>query len=120
MVIMPKEAILSFKDPVNGKPYYFYKDNYLNHLKKHSELGQSGFMNRIKDAIINPTCIYPSYEPGKKITSYCFYKEEFTLNGVTRYTKVVVWKNKEEYIIKTAFRPDNIRESKYHKECKRP
>lgn len=118
---MPDENVLKFKDPVNGKPYIFYKKNYRIHITKHAELSQEGFMDRIKDAIINPTCIYPSYGPnGRAHKSFCFYKEEYTLNGITRYTKVVVWREKKEYIIKTAFRPDEIRERKYSKECKRP
>ncbi|MCX6783902.1 MAG: hypothetical protein NT141_02435 [candidate division WWE3 bacterium] len=107
-----KEVQFDFKDK-DGRRYIFDKENFSNHLLKHPELLREDFTERIKKAIIEPTCIYPAY---KSKGLFCYYYEEFTFEGTTRYTKVVVRKTKYCYIIITAFRPTNIKETQYFKE----
>jgi len=113
-----KKIQLNFTDG-DGKRYIFFKDNFEAHLKKHPELSREDFTERIKRAIISPTIIYPAYKARNR---YCYYYEEYTASGVTRYTKVVVQKTRTCYFIITAFRPTSIKEATYFREplCHRP
>ncbi len=116
-MINDDELILDFKDS-DGKRYIFTKENYDKHKGIHPELLITNFLDRMKSAIINPLCIYPAYDNRQR---FCYYYYEFEIEGIKRYTKVVVQKTKDKYIIITGFRPTNIKEEKYFKEpCKRP
>jgi hypothetical protein len=108
---MDVNNVLEITD-TDGKFYYFTKHNYKNHLDKHPELRIPNFLDRIKKAILEPECVYPSFFKCKD--TFCFYYLEFTINNVNRYTKVVVKKKGlKQYVILSAYRPTNIKEVKY-------
>ncbi|MCA9371512.1 DUF4258 domain-containing protein [Candidatus Woesebacteria bacterium] len=114
-----KKYILDFKDE-EGKRYTWLRKNYNRKRNKHPELEDENIaVKRIKETILNYDYIYRSYQQKYR---FCYYKKEYELAGRPRYTKVVVQKNKGEYIIITAFMPDTIHEKKYNYQplCKRP
>lgn len=114
---MPTIYLIDFKDS-DGKRYIFTQENFDKHKDKHFPLTLPGFFNRMKDCILNPTFIYPSY---KDKNCFCFYYFEYEMNSRKRYTKVVVKRTKYIYYILTGFRPDNIPETKYFiSPCTRP
>lgn len=105
--------ILDFKDSDN-KRYIFSRKNYNNHLNKHPELKILNFLDRIREAILNPYCIHPAFNQKE---TFCYYNLEFTIKSISRYTKVVVKKLKHgQYVILSAYRPTDIKELKYYKE----
>jgi hypothetical protein len=115
--------VLMFTDK-NGNVFKFTKKDYDDHKDKHFDLKKPEFFSKIKDAICSPTAIYPSYDTRinkSHKNRYCFYLLESQNGQFKRYTKVVVKKHKTYYRIITAYRPNNIKETKYFPQpCKRP
>ena len=101
----------------DGVKVRFTHRAYNKHKGKHRVLQDPTFLPpRVVKALQEPHVIMPSYTDGDCI---CYYYEEFG-GSASRFTKVVVdtthtdMKTKSKiYYIKTAFRPDNIRELKY-------
>lgn len=110
-----EKYILKCKD-LFGSEVVFEKQNYEKHEKKHAELRDSSFCpERIVKALQKPTFTIKSKNPD----SLCYYYEEYSHNGIMKYTKVVVYekhrdrKNSPQCVVKTAFRIDHIQETKY-------
>lgn len=94
----------------------FSRRNFEKHKKKHPELRIGSFCpKRIIKTLQNPTFTIKSIVPH----ALCYYYEEYSSNGIMRYTKVIVHEEqrakKESAIcfVKTAFRIDHIQEIKY-------
>lgn len=117
---MDKKLVLDFADH-EGKRYTFAKINYLNHLKRHPELGEANYLKAITELILNcePDLIYPSYN---KKYRYVYYECLATVNGKGWYNCAVVQKTRNGYSIITAYRfCGSIREKKYGGPvCQRP
>lgn len=99
-----------------GRRIVFSRINYDRHRKRHPELEIPDFCpRRIIEALKQPTFTIQ----GKIPLTQCFYLEEFKLNGVMRYTKVIVGDRTELFqdgachVIYTAFRIDHVQEVKY-------
>ncbi len=111
---MPKKPkyILDFKDK-DGRRVVWEKESYNEHAKTRKELLEKSFLDRIIRARQEPDVIIESHIDKRCL---CYYILEYRTNGRSRYTKVIVKSNinKIDYI-KTAFRPDHIKELKYHK-----
>ena len=94
----------------------FEASNYNKHKRRHPELEQDSFFpDRVKNAL---------RKPDKKMSGYknntrCYYVEEYAINGIIKYTKVVVHDSPRKingeivYCIKTAHKTDHIQELKY-------
>ena len=76
---------------------------------KHPELRDNNFINdRLKQTIKRPDFIYQDCD--KQNSRKVLYREEFVLNGKTRYTKVTIdFKKKPQFVV-TAYRPDYVKE----------
>lgn len=84
---------------------------YNKHKNKHIDLLDPTFLPpRVVNALKNPNVIMPDYVDRN---ARCYYYQEFG-GSACRFTKVVVDISRGDiYYIKTAFRPDNIKEYKY-------
>lgn len=109
------DVILRCKD-YDGNVVVFEKTNYDKHKRKHPELEDKNyFPTRVVNALKNPTQTIKGY----KNNSLCYYFEEYAINGIVKYTKVVVRNELKEingervYCIKTTHKADHIQESKY-------
>lgn len=92
-----------------GKEVIFTEKQRLSHLLKHPELRDSKFIDgRVRRAIESPDFIYQDLAEPKE--RQALYIKEFCINGITRYTKVVILIIRNPYIVKTAFRPDYVKE----------
>lgn len=109
MIPKVEDCILQSED-YTKKLVVFEIKNYNKHRHRHRELEMHSFCPlRIIRAIKEPTFTIKS----KQKKSFCYYLEEFSLNGVMRYTKVVVFCKKKFRSIATAFRTDHIQELQY-------
>lgn len=109
------EIVLKCTD-VKGNVVVFEKSNYDKHKRKHPELEQDAFFpDRVRNALAKPTLTVPGY----KNNAMCYYFEEYTINGIIKYTKVVIHNvprkinGESVYCIKTSHKADHIQESKY-------
>jgi len=102
---------------LNGMVVRFTKIAFDKHKDKHPDLKDPTFMPaRIVRALQTPHLIMPNYSDKYSV---CYYYQEFG-GPFCRFTKVVVDISNHDmrtgsdvYYIKTAFRPDNIKEHKY-------
>lgn len=99
-----------------GRLVVFTQSNYDKHKRKHPELEDPAyFPKRVKNALQNPTYTVPGY----KNDSLCYYVEEFSVNGIVKYTKVVVAdspqtiNNQKVFFVKTTHKETRIRERNY-------
>lgn len=102
---------IEFAD-IKGRFTYWPEESYKEHQKKHPELRDGALDDRIKETKNNPDVIIGSKDYDKCV---CFYKLEYTFEKSRRYTKVIIRKQKNSDKILTAYRPDVIKELKYHK-----
>lgn len=92
-----------------GKKVIFTEKQRILHSSKHPELRDIEFINgRVKRAIESPDFIYQDLAEPKK--RQALYIREFNINGMTRYTKVVILITPNPYIVITAFRPSYVKE----------
>lgn len=105
-----EEYILDFDDGY-GVRCLLTKKNLAKH-QHHPEMRRKSFIQKkIKEVIQNPDYIYHSY---KDSTCFCFYLKEIEINGTIWYTKIIVQKNKNTYIIRTGWLINFIHEMKYN------
>jgi len=113
---MPEqEHILKCRD-CEGKLVIFHRHNYDIHKKKHPELEDTAFFpDRVRNALKYPTFTIPGN--GNSVT--CYYVEEFSINGIIKYTKVVlmnkpyIMANEKIHHIMTAHKVGHVQEEKY-------
>jgi len=74
---------------------------------KHPELRTDNFIDRVKKTITKPEFVYEDYDEKNRYSYYC---EEFKINSRVRYTKVMLLKLKNHYLVITAYRPDFVKE----------
>lgn len=95
-----------------GKKVVFLES--LRKKKTHVDLRlvnfKSYFKKRILEALKSPDIIYADYN--KPTDRWAYYKEEYVINGIIRYTKVVVTCRRNPLYITTAYRPSRIKEKK--------
>ena len=93
-----------------GKTVVFEENVRLLKAKKHSELRVPSFINgRVQKTIKAPEFVYDVF--GYEGLRAAYYMEEFIVNGISRYTKVVVEQIGNPLKVITAFRPNNVKES---------
>lgn len=107
---MKNDYAIDFTDD-DGKRYVWERKSYEEHASYREELKDKTFIERIKKAI---------KETDVKIKSHinhfiCFYYKEYEIGTITRYTKVIVDMKGNINYIKSAYRPDKIKELQYNK-----
>ena len=75
--------------------------------KKHPELRQPDFVQRVKEAIERPDFIYRDLDKDDRAAYYC---REFKVNNRVQYTKVMVRTDPACLFVITAYRPDYVEE----------
>ena len=108
--------VLSCKDCF-GSLLVFERQNFEKHRSKHPELNHPKFCpDRLIKALQEPTFTIKGLVPH----TLCYYYEEFAINGILKYTKVIVheeFRNRKKSpvcYVKTAFRIDNVKEDNYN------
>jgi len=116
MYVMHNKGVVLRCIDYRGRIVVFEKVNYDKHKRKHPELEDNiYFPDRVINALQHPTYTIPGY----KNNATCYYFEEYAINGIIKYTKVVVHEqsrlvNDEEVVcIKTTHKADHIQEIKY-------
>lgn len=94
----------------------FHQKNYDKHKRYHPELEDDTFFpQKVKNALKNPNFTVPGY----RNDTTCYYFEEFALNGIIKYTKVVVMNKaytvngERAHAIMTAHKTDRVQEARY-------
>lgn len=118
---MGKTPKLSCTDKF-GHPVVMTKACFDRHKDKRPELRDPEFFPpRVLKALQEPTFTIKGYVHNKHVQNVlCYYYEEYTAGGLTRYTKVIVdisHRNKQKtgvsYIC-SVWRPDKIQELRYN------
>jgi len=96
----------------NGERFVWEQEGFHEHAARREELRTQSFIDRI----VKACCEFDTRIKSYLSDSLCYYHKEYTVNGTTRYTKVIAsqGKNKIHYI-QSAYRPDKIKELQYHK-----
>lgn len=71
------------------------------------ELREPGIINRIKETIEHPSFVYRDLAGSDRLV---YYKYEYSVNGRSRYLKVVISTENKPYFVITAYRPDYVKE----------
>ena len=113
---MEKVAIVLRCNDDEDRIIIFEASNFNKHKRRHPELEQESFFpGRIKNALRKPD----KKMNGFKNNTKCYYVEEYSVNGIIKYTKVVVHdlprkiNDETVYCIKTAHKTDHIQELRY-------
>ena len=85
----------------------FPEDQRVEKAKKHPELRQLDFIERVKTTIEKPDFVYEDLDGGDRHMCYC---REYKINSRTQYTKVVIRTAKQCNYVITAYRPDYVKE----------
>lgn len=75
--------------------------------KRHPELRQADFIQRVKEAVEKPDFVYEDLD---KTTRFAYYCREYKINNRIRYTKVILSNQQGRYFVITAYRPDYVKE----------
>ena len=76
---------------------------------KHPELRDDKFINgQVREAVNNPDFVYEDYVSPSDRQAH--YKFNFSVNGRSIYTKVVITRTGDPLMVITAFRPDYVKE----------
>ena len=75
--------------------------------RQRPELREEGILARIKQAVCNPTFVYPDLDTGNRLA---YYTLEYRANNRSHYMKVVAKDRGEDMFIITAYRPDYVKE----------
>lgn len=107
---MPKEEyVLDFLDK-NGKRTVWPRKSFEEHANRREEIRTDSFQARIKKAFTETDIII---ESNVDKNCLCYYYYEYTVNSIRRFTKVIAEADGEINIIKSAYRPDRIKELQY-------
>lgn len=92
-----------------GKDTIFTEEQRKEKAPRHPELLDSNFINgRVKKTIQNPDFVYEDLaQPSKRRAHYL---EEYKINELFRYTKVVIDISVNPLFVVTAFRPTSVKE----------
>ncbi len=71
-------------------------------------LEQAFVVGQVREAVECPTFVYADYGNPKKRVSH--YLREYKIGEVIRYTKVVLERRRNGWIVVTAYRPDYVKE----------
>lgn len=90
-----------------GRRVVFVERQRAFKAQKRPELLERGIIERIRQTLESPVFVYGDIEHGDRLV---YYRDEYAIDGIIRYMKVVVRAGPDLLRVITAYRPDYVKE----------